>query len=562
MNRRIPLIVALLFFIPHAGDAGDATPAPSLWVVPLDGDRTLEGAWDSGADVYGMTPEILVLREGFSAGLLQDAGFRVEGPFSAPEGEAIWMVRGRGPVSIPGLIDPARLEGGSVSKLVWSDGWNSIVSASGLLPEGEPYVDLEKRTLRSEPIRRPVLDGPPEHLRAPVTTFGPLIDQMVARADSAGFMEWIGNLAGNNGVLIGGVPDTILSRNTFHADCDTAERYVYEQFLAMGFTEVEFDTFTFNNTVARNVIATLPGTETPGNVVILCGHMDATNINGSLDAPGANDNASGTSVVLTAAEIMKDYGFRSTIKFCAWTGEEQGLKGSRNYAQAAAAAGENIIGVVNCDMVAWHDQLYQVNIGSVGSYSWLRNLWADASAEYTDLGTQITYSYSGSDHVSFIEQGYPAIEIIETEYGQYPCYHRSCDRTDLNDGNFGMKVTKASIATIGELAEPLVSTSVAEAAGDGDIPTRHALYPNTPNPFNPATTIRFTLDRRGDGNLSIYDVTGRLVRTLRRGTLGAGEHEAVWDGRAGNGAPAPSGTYFYRLVTDEGTATRKMLLVH
>ena len=83
----------------------------------------------------------------------------------------------------------------------------------------------------------------------------------------------------------------------------------------------------------------------------------------------------------------------------------------------------------------------------------------------------------------------------------------------------------------------------------------------SPNPFNPATTIAFELAAPGNASISIYDVSGRLVRSLVDENLPAGMHEVIWNGRDGNGAMAASGVYFYRLNTGEIVQTRKMVLL-
>ena len=87
------------------------------------------------------------------------------------------------------------------------------------------------------------------------------------------------------------------------------------------------------------------------------------------------------------------------------------------------------------------------------------------------------------------------------------------------------------------------------------------LYPNVPNPYNPSTTLRFDLPARGAAELSIYDASGRLVRTLVHAALDAGPHSYVWDGRDAAGRVTASGVYLYRLTTADGQQARKMVLV-
>jgi hypothetical protein len=97
---------------------------------------------------------------------------------------------------------------------------------------------------------------------------------------------------------------------------------------------------------------------------------------------------------------------------------------------------------------------------------------------------------------------------------------------------------------------------------DVDLPVAQvALAQNTPNPFNPMTKIAFSLDRSGPAKLEIFNARGQLVRVLNDGVLAAGAHEVTWAGRTDNGQQAASGTYFYRLTTEDQTLTRKMSLV-
>ena len=88
------------------------------------------------------------------------------------------------------------------------------------------------------------------------------------------------------------------------------------------------------------------------------------------------------------------------------------------------------------------------------------------------------------------------------------------------------------------------------------------LAQNSPNPFNPHTTIRFALPQEAQPvRLAIYDASGRVVATLVDGALAAGDHAVEWDGRDDAGRAVASGVYSYRLETDDGQLTRRMLLV-
>ncbi len=93
-----------------------------------------------------------------------------------------------------------------------------------------------------------------------------------------------------------------------------------------------------------------------------------------------------------------------------------------------------------------------------------------------------------------------------------------------------------------------------------------ALLQNYPNPFNPETWLPYQLADAGDVKIQIYDVSGRLVRTLTLGYKHAGYYQdkasaAYWNGRNETGEKSASGVYFYSIQAGNFTATRKMLLI-
>ena len=88
-----------------------------------------------------------------------------------------------------------------------------------------------------------------------------------------------------------------------------------------------------------------------------------------------------------------------------------------------------------------------------------------------------------------------------------------------------------------------------------------ALEANVPNPFNPTTTIKYSLATNEFVSLNIYDVRGRLIRTMVRDNQVGGVYRVEWDGRSNGGEQVASGMYFYRLQAGAFTKTRKMLLL-
>jgi hypothetical protein len=86
------------------------------------------------------------------------------------------------------------------------------------------------------------------------------------------------------------------------------------------------------------------------------------------------------------------------------------------------------------------------------------------------------------------------------------------------------------------------------------------LAQNFPNPFNPSTTIRFSLEEASHVRLAVYNVAGQEIRTLMDASCGQGSHSVVWDGRDAHGRSVTSGVYLYRLAAGERVAIRKMVL--
>jgi hypothetical protein len=110
----------------------------------------------------------------------------------------------------------------------------------------------------------------------------------------------------------------------------------------------------------------------------------------------------------------------------------------------------------------------------------------------------------------------------------------------------------------------LDSVAVVVPTGVDSTPTlQTALFPNHPNPFNPRTTIRYQIGSAGLVNLTIYDTSGRRIRTLVNDvqTPRPGGFAVSWDGRNANGNPVSSGVYLYRLVTNEFSDARKMVIL-
>ncbi|NQT64562.1 MAG: T9SS type A sorting domain-containing protein [FCB group bacterium] len=93
-----------------------------------------------------------------------------------------------------------------------------------------------------------------------------------------------------------------------------------------------------------------------------------------------------------------------------------------------------------------------------------------------------------------------------------------------------------------------------------ELPSNLAIS-NYPNPFNPTTTITYSLPQNGNIHLSIYNIKGQIVKTLFEGEQLAGSYEMVWDGKDNNEKSVSSGLYFYKLSTKNETLMKKMMML-
>jgi hypothetical protein len=88
-----------------------------------------------------------------------------------------------------------------------------------------------------------------------------------------------------------------------------------------------------------------------------------------------------------------------------------------------------------------------------------------------------------------------------------------------------------------------------------------ALNGNYPNPFNPVTTIKFSLKEECNVDMSIFNIRGQLIKTISMESIPAGQHSIVWQGNDNGGKSVASGVYFYKMKTNDYTLTKKMILL-
>ena len=232
--------------------------------------------------------------------------------------------------------------------------------------------------------------------------------------------------------------------------CDNVRDYIYGELKSMNLS-VRYDNWSLKGRSGKNIEGTLPGRGSHGGIVIVCAHYDSV-----LVSPGADDDGSGVSAVLSIARVMSRYTFNSTVKFVLFSGEEQGRLGSREYAKEAYERGDNIIGVVALDGIGYavssEDGSRVKNLVDNES-SWI----ADASrgindlyGRYIGLGIVRLPNEPISDHQSFLDYGYDASYFLE--YTLDPYYHTSEDKIEYMNFTYLMKISRLAIGTLAYMA--------------------------------------------------------------------------------------------------------------
>lgn len=180
-------------------------------------------------------------------------------------------------------------------------------------------------------------------------------------------------------------------------------------------------------------------------------------------------------------------------------------------------------------------------------------VWTPVATPYTQPGSGQGKQIAGQPYFENSQAAWVLNTVdLAPWVGQPDVRFRFRLNTDSSTARDGFHFDDFTIHGLGE------STNT----GAGDAPARAtAITAAYPNPFNPSTTVAFTLAAAGRAELALYDVAGRRVRTLAGGELAAGEHVAVWDGQTESGGRAPSGVYFARLTAKGASSVQKLVLV-
>jgi len=307
-----------------------------------------------------------------------------------------------------------------------------------------------------------------------------LLDRMTYEQYSA----WLEKLSGAQEVTIQGVPFTIRTRYSyamFSPERSNARAfpYVLEQ-VRQWYPEnqIEIDPYSYWGYTWKNLIVTIPGKTKPQEEVILSAHLDSISPIPYENAPGAEDNGSGSAALMEAARVMADQAYQRTIRIIWFSGEEQGLIGSQAY--LADHPFQNIVGVINLDMYGYDsnlDRCFEMHVGTLPASDRVGQCMANVISTY---GLDLNYDYltydsnlgCRSDHCPFLLKGIGAIEILENYAANSPSkgcggladpsphYHKTSDTAANMNVSLAHDISRSAIAAAAMMAGPLIPIAI------------------------------------------------------------------------------------------------------
>jgi len=249
--------------------------------------------------------------------------------------------------------------------------------------------------------------------------------------------------------------------------------YIFSAFKSFGY-EPEYQWFTSREIRTANILATLHGTENPELIYVLSAHYDSNQ-----RGPGADDNSSATAVLLETARVMAKTPMPATIIFAAFTGEEAGLLGSREFVRQAVGKKLQVVGALNNDMIGWTND-YRLDNTIRYSNAGIRDLQHAAAFLFSKMITYDARYFRSTDAAAY----YEVYGDIVGGFGSYPVlgnpyYHQPTDLLETVNHQLLVEATKANAASIMILAvsPSRVTDLKAASATDGYVELSW-----TPNP--------------------------------------------------------------------------------
>ncbi len=241
----------------------------------------------------------------------------------------------------------------------------------------------------------------------------------------------------------------------------STQNWISSRYQSLGYTDIVIQPFTHNNKTSNNIIITKTGTLYPNTFLIVDAHYDTIN------GPGTNDNGTGTVLLLELARLLKDVDTEYSIKFIHFSGEENGLIGSKYFVKNVVIPQKldiklvfnidevgGVAGMVNDTVVCERDLGNPKSNNEASDAATI--ILAHCMELYSNLKSEISHAYS-SDYMPFEENG----EIITGLYEKNisPVNHKSNDNLANMDATYFYEVTKGAIGAALEFSGAYDSSS-------------------------------------------------------------------------------------------------------
>jgi hypothetical protein len=287
------------------------------------------------------------------------------------------------------------------------------------------------------------------------------------------------------------------------------ENWISHRYESMGYTDVVLQPFTYRKGSSNNIIVTKTGTIYPYTFLIIDAHYDTIN------GPGTNDNGTGTVLLLEMARLLKDVETEYSIKFIHFSGEEDGLIGSKFYVKNTVVP-ENmdiklvfnidevggVSGLTN-DTVVCEQDLGAPTFNNAASSAATESL-AILMGLYSTLNTQISKTY-GSDYMPFENNG----EIITGLYEKNisPVNHSANDNLENMDVGYFYEVVRGAIGAAMEFAVAYETSSLVEQK------YYERILKIYPDPSNSYLNIEFDEPLEDEVEFKLMDRLGKEIYT-------------------------------------------------
>lgn len=339
-------------------------------------------------------------------------------------------------------------------------------------------------------------------------------------------------------------------RNT--AALENTYQWLVTKYKSYGYTDLQIstDTYSYSGATCKNLIVTKQGTVYPNTYIIVCGHYD------SITGTGTNDNGSGVVSILEMARLLKNVNTEYSIKFINFSGEEDGLKGSKHYVSAVVNGTRpkmsirlvfnldevgGVAGKVNDKITCERDTNNSPSTNNAASATFTNEL-IKCVGLYSPLKTVLSYAYA-SDYMSFQSNNEVITGFFESNETTHK--HTATDLLKNMDPVYNYNVAKAAVGGLLHFAK-------AETTATRIAPSNELKINLLPNPVDDYLQLNLGELTTKRVSVSMIDLNGKLVLEKKIDFPQLTEIVDV--------SLLKKGMYLVKIQSDEGETTKKIVI--